>query len=80
MRSYTETQPIPALRFFFWTALEFKPSLSGRGIEDTLRRRFRSCLETCDFARFVPASGKVERRAEVLVEATELIDALERAW
>jgi hypothetical protein len=54
--------------------------LAGRGIAEALRLRFRSCLETCDFARFVPASAKAERRAEVLVEATELIDALERAW
>ncbi len=54
--------------------------LTGRGVDETVRRRFRSCLETCDFARFVPASAKVERRAEVLVEAIALIDALERAW
>lgn len=54
--------------------------LTGRGVDETVRRRFRSCLETCDFARFVPASGRVERRAEVLDEAIQLIDALERAW
>lgn len=54
--------------------------LAGRGVDEALRLRFRSCLETCDFARFVPASAKAERRAEVLVEATELIDSLERAW
>ena len=54
--------------------------LAGRGIEETLRQRFRTCLETCDFARFVPATAKSERRAEVLAEATALIDALERAW
>ncbi len=54
--------------------------LAGKGIDEDLRRRFRSCLETCDFARFVPASAKVERRAEVLYEAIDLIDALERAW
>ena len=54
--------------------------LTGRGIDEALRLRFRSCLETCDFARFVPSTAKAERRAEVLVEATALIDALERAW
>ena len=54
--------------------------LTGRGIDETLRRRFRSCLETCDFARFVPSSAKAERRAEVLTEAVDLIDTLERAW
>jgi len=54
--------------------------LAGRGVDDDVRRRFRSCLETCDFARFVPSSGKAERRVEVLEEAAALIDALERAW
>ena len=53
--------------------------LAGRGVDETLRRRFRNCLETCDFARFVPASAKTERRAEVLADAIGLIDALERA-
>ena len=54
--------------------------LAGRGVDESVRRRFRSCLETCDFARFVPASAQAERRAEVLEEAIELIDTLERAW
>jgi hypothetical protein len=54
--------------------------LTGRGIDESLRQRFRACLETCDFARFVPASAKAERRAEVLAEATALIDELERTW
>ncbi len=54
--------------------------LAGRGIDETLRRRFRSCLETCDFARFVPASARAERRAEVLAEAIRLIETLERSW
>ena len=54
--------------------------LAARGIDENLRRRFRSCLETCDFARFVPASAKTERRTEVLAEASELIEALERSW
>ena len=54
--------------------------LAGRGVDEDVRRRFRSCLETCDFARFVPSSAKAERRAEVLDEASALIDLLERAW
>jgi hypothetical protein len=54
--------------------------LAGRGVDEAVRRRFRSCLETCDFARFVPASAHAERRAEVLAEAIELIHTLERAW
>ena len=54
--------------------------LAGRGVDEDVRRRFRSCLETCDFARFVPASAKTERRAEVLDDAIALVDELERAW
>lgn len=53
--------------------------LASGEIDPGLRRRYRSCLETCDFARFVPAAGEAERRAEVLEEASELIERLERA-
>jgi len=53
--------------------------LASRGLELELRTRFRSCLETCDFARFVPSAGRTERRAEVLHEAGVLTDQLERA-
>jgi len=53
--------------------------LSSRGVEHELRVRFRGCLETCDFARFVPASGSTERRTEVLHDARALIDGLEKA-
>ena len=52
--------------------------LSSRGVQPELRRRFRSCLESCDFARFVPAAGLSERRTESLDQATGLIDELER--
>lgn len=52
--------------------------LASRGVKPELRRRFRACLESCDFARFVPAAGKSERRAESLDEAAGLIDELER--
>jgi hypothetical protein len=54
--------------------------LASKGLDAELRRGFRSCLEACDFARFVPASGADERRAEVLAEANRLIDQLEKAW
>lgn len=54
--------------------------LGRRDVDSELRRRYRACLETCDFARFVPASGKSERRSEVLAEALELLTLLERAW
>lgn len=53
--------------------------LSARGLDPELRRRFRSCLESCDFARYVPATAATERREQLLEEATGLIDALERA-
>ncbi|HXV76656.1 MAG TPA: hypothetical protein VD788_10085, partial [Candidatus Polarisedimenticolaceae bacterium] len=52
--------------------------LASRSVPDALRRRFRSCLETCDFARFVPSAGKSERRIELLTEAREVVDGLER--
>jgi hypothetical protein len=54
--------------------------LASRGLEPSLRRRYRTCLEACDFARFVPASAAGERRAEILAQARELIERLERAW
>jgi hypothetical protein len=53
--------------------------LASREVDEDLRQRFRGCLESCDFARFVPASDAVERRNEVLQEAIDLVDRLERA-
>jgi len=52
--------------------------LASAGLDAALRRRFRSCLETCDFARFVPAAAESERRTEVLREAVALIETLEK--
>ena len=52
--------------------------LASRGVDTELRRRFRTCLETCDFARFVPATAKSERRGEVLDEAQRLVEEMER--
>ncbi len=54
--------------------------LASRGLDVELRRRFRSCLESCDFARFVPSAAQSERRTEVLSEATQVLESLERAW
>ena len=54
--------------------------LAEHDVDSELRQRFRSCLETCDFVRFVPSASKAERREEVLQEATSLVDELERAW
>jgi len=53
--------------------------LVSRDVEADLRRRYRSCLEQCDFARFVPASSQSERRIEVLDEAVQIVEQLERA-
>jgi len=54
--------------------------LSSRKIDSDLRRRYRACLERCDYARFVPAASQSERRSEVLDEASAVVDELERAW
>ncbi|MDX1389934.1 MAG: hypothetical protein R3344_12130, partial [Acidobacteriota bacterium] len=53
--------------------------LASRNVDEELRRRYRSCLEVCDFARYVPASGEAERKKEVLREAMALIEDLEKA-
>ena len=53
--------------------------LASRGVEAELRGRFRSCVERCDFARFVPSEGEAGRRTEVLEEARAVVDALEKA-
>jgi hypothetical protein len=52
--------------------------LGERGADVELRRRFRSCLESCDFARFVPSAGERGRRTETLDEAVALLDAAEK--
>jgi hypothetical protein len=52
--------------------------LASKGLDPDLRRRFRTCLETCDFARFVPAAAENERRTELLREAEAIIEALEK--
>ena len=51
--------------------------LAARGIDLAARRRFRSCLEACDFARFVPDAGTSSRETEILKEAREIVDLLE---
>jgi hypothetical protein len=52
--------------------------LAGRNVDLEARRRFRACLETCDFARFVPDSGSAARKTEILKEAREILDLLEK--
>jgi hypothetical protein len=54
--------------------------LSSNQVDTVLRQRYRSCLEACDFARYVPATASTERRTEVLDEAQRILAELERAW
>ncbi len=54
--------------------------LGSKKIDENLRQRYRACLETCDFARFVPDRGQPERRAEIHEEASKIVEELERAW
>ena len=54
--------------------------LAEKDVEPALRQRFRACLETCDFVRFVPEASETGRRAEVLDDAADILEQLERAW
>lgn len=54
--------------------------LAGKGVEEGLRRRYRGCLERCDFARFVPDAHGSASRGDVAAEARAIIAALEAAW
>jgi len=54
--------------------------LARRGVDEGLRRRYRGCLERCDFARFVPDAPAASNRTEILHEARAIIVALEEAW
>jgi hypothetical protein len=51
--------------------------LAAKGVQPELRRRYRTCLETCDFARFVPDSGRPQAVAELSAEARAILRALE---
>jgi len=51
--------------------------LAAKGVPDEPRRRYRACLETCDFARFVPESGKPEAVADLVADARAILRALE---
>jgi hypothetical protein len=52
--------------------------LASRGVDAEVRRRFRTCLEGCDFARFVPGNDAVDGRRETLREARAVLDLLEK--
>ena len=51
--------------------------LAAKRVPADPRRRYRSCLETCDFARFVPDSGRPQAVAELVSEARAILRALE---
>ena len=51
--------------------------LGAKGVPAEIRRRYRSCLETCDFARFVPDSGQPQAVADLAAEAKAVLRALE---
>lgn len=52
--------------------------LESKGVDAGSRARFRACLERCDFARFVPEAQGEERKADVLGEATGIVEELEK--
>jgi hypothetical protein len=56
---------------------ELEELLAGKGVSAELRRRYRGCLETCDFARYVPDSGRPQARAELVGDARAILRALE---
>ena len=51
--------------------------LAAKGVPPEPRRRYRSCLEACDFARFVPDSGRPQAVADLAGEARSILRALE---
>jgi oxygen tolerance protein BatD len=53
--------------------------LAAHGAPDDLRAAFHRTLETCDFARFAPASSGVEEMRQALREAEETLIGLERS-
>ncbi|HZN55197.1 MAG TPA: BatD family protein [Candidatus Polarisedimenticolaceae bacterium] len=56
---------------------ELEDILAAKGAPADLRRRYRSCLEACDFARFVPDAARSQARTELLREAREILRAIE---
>ncbi len=51
--------------------------LAAKDVPADPRRRYRACLETCDFARFVPDSGRPQAVADLVTEARAILRALE---
>jgi hypothetical protein len=53
--------------------------LASRGVSAELRGRLRTCLETCDFARYVRSSDDPQRAEQVYRESSAVVDELEEA-
>jgi hypothetical protein len=51
--------------------------LAAKSVPAEVRRRYRACLETCDFARFVPDSGRPQAVSELVSEARAILQSLE---
>lgn len=51
--------------------------LATKGVAPDLRRRYRACLESCDFARYVPDAGRPAARTDLVTEARAIVRALE---
>jgi hypothetical protein len=51
--------------------------LAGREVDPGTERRFRRCLESCDFARFAPASSGREEMERTFGEARQVLEELE---
>ncbi len=51
--------------------------LGAKGVPEEPRRRYRACLETCDFARYVPDSSQPQAVADLVAEARAILRALE---
>jgi hypothetical protein len=56
---------------------ELDDILAAKGVPEEPRRRYRACLETCDFARYVPNSGQPQAVADLVAEARAILRALE---
>jgi len=53
--------------------------LGSRGVSAELRRRLRTCLETCDFARYVNSPDDAQRREQIYRESSAVVDEIEKA-
>ena len=53
--------------------------LVSRAVHQELIERTRRCLETCDFARYVPRSGESDRVDELFTDARDILERLEKA-